>query len=275
MKKSGVISKMIAKCKPKSDSNTCCVSYALPVGDEVITMNDLIGHQISLLFKNEIHCLHCGNLTKKSYGQGYCYPCFISIPETDECILRPELCQAHLGISRDMEWSKANCLKEHYVYLAISSGLKVGVTRASQVPTRWIDQGAWKAVQLAKTENRHLAGQIEVALKEHFDDKTNWRNMLTDKINRDIDLQAEKEEAKNFLPDNLTRYLVDENHIQEFHYPVLTYPVKVKSINFDKEHEYSGILEGIKGQYLIFKGGDVLNIRKHNGYLVELQTNSS
>ena len=172
-----------------------------------------------------------------------------------------------------MEWSKANCLQEHYVYLAISSGLKVGVTRASQIPTRWIDQGAWRAIRLARTENRYLAGQIEVALKKYFADKTNWRDMLKDNIDRSIDLIVEKNRAGELVPDNLAKYIVKENMIWEFQYPVIAYPEKVKSLSFDKEHEYSGVLQGIKGQYLIFEGGDVLNIRKHNGYMVEIQTN--
>jgi hypothetical protein len=273
MKRVGVIKKMISEVRSDSPPDPLHVYYHLPIGDDNIPMNGLLNQRIHFTYQGEIYCMHCGNRTKKSYGQGYCYTCFISIPETGECILRPELCQAHLGISRNMEWSKTHCLQEHYVYLAISSGLKVGVTRASQVPTRWIDQGAYRAILLAGTPNRHLAGKIEVALKSHFADKTNWRDMLRNYQDTSIDLLVGKEKASEMIPDNLREYRLSDNRIWEFRYPVEIYPEMVKSIGFDKEPECSGILRGIKGQYLIFEGGEVLNIRKHNGYLVELEMN--
>ena len=141
------------------------VIYNLPIGDDLVLMNDLIGKYIVFDWKKEIYCISCGKKTNKSFAQGHCYPCFINSPETSECILRPELCEAHNGIARDIEWAEKHCLKDHYVYLAISSGIKVGVTRSTQIPTRWIDQGAWKAIKLAKTPNRYIAGLIEVKLK--------------------------------------------------------------------------------------------------------------
>ena len=267
-----MITKMISKCNAGEQPGECNVSYLLPIGADSIGMNMLVNKKIQVTFLGEIHCMHCGSLTKKSFGQGYCYPCFISIPETDACILRPELCQAHLGISRDMEWAKSNCLQEHCVYLAVSSGLKVGVTRATQVPTRWIDQGAWKAIVLARTPNRYLAGRVEVALKKNLADKTNWRDMLRDKQDRTIDLLKEKNRATGMIPDDLLKYHTAEDDIWEFHYPVDVFPEKVKSVSFDKEPKHSGVLKGIKGQYLIFEDGVVLNVRKHNGYLIELET---
>jgi hypothetical protein len=171
-----------------------------------------------------------------------------------------------------MKWSEDHCLQDHFVYLAISSGLKVGVTRSSQVPTRWIDQGAWKAIRLAKTPNRFLAGQIEVALKAQMSDKTNWRHMLTNEIDRDINLVQEKNDASGFLSKELSVYISTDNEILEIKYPVHQYPEKVKSLSFDKLNTIGGKLSGIKGQYLIFSDGSVLNIRKHNGYLVILET---
>jgi len=271
MKKTGVIVKMIGECEKGSDGDPCSVSYQLPIGSERIPIDQLLGKHITFHFKGEIHCLHCGNITKKSFGQGYCYPCFVSIPETDECILRPELCQAHLGISRDMGWSEKHCLQDHYVYLAISSGLKVGVTRSSQIPTRWIDQGAWRAIQIAQPPNRYLAGRIEVELKKHVADKTNWRQMLKDDQDTSIDIEGERDRLHDLVPEDLKEHLLEGGDIWEFKYPVNKYPEKVKSIGFDKTEEYAGTLQGIKGQYLIFEGGDVLNIRKHNGYLIEMQ----
>ncbi len=242
------------------------VRYYLNSGDEEIFVNELIGKNLRIEWKGVINCIKCGNKTKKSFAQGYCYPCFISVPETAPCILQPELCEAHLGISRDKEWSEKNCLTDHYVYLALSSGLKVGVTRASQIPTRWIDQGAVKAVKLAKTPNRHIAGLIEVDLKKYLSDKTSWQKMLKNNIDFKINLLSEKEKARDILRSDLSKYITDDNEIFEINYPGKIYPGKIKSINLDKAPEFSGKLIGIKGQYLIFDIGFVINIRKYGGY---------
>ncbi len=246
------------------------VEYHLLLGEESIPVHELTGMHIRIEYKNQIHCIRCGRLIKKSFAQGYCYPCFIAAPETEDCVLRPELCKAHTGVARDMEFAKNHCLIDHYVYLAESGGLKVGVTRHSQVPTRWIDQGAGRAVRVAKTPNRYLAGCIEVALKNYFRDKTNWRDMLMNKEKTVIDLSAEKSRALSFLHPDFRVYACDDDDILKIQYPVSSYPVKVKSVNFDKTPSLNDILTGIRGQYLIFENGMVLNIRKHGGYFVEM-----
>lgn len=246
------------------------VQYSLPIGAELVPMNELVGQEIGLTFLNEINCISCGVSTNKSFGQGYCYKCFISVPETSECILRPELCEAHLGKSRDMAWSETHCLTDHYVYLAVSSGLKVGVTRATQIPTRWIDQGAWKAIKLAMTPNRNLAGQIEVELKNYFSDKTSWQKMLKNDVDPSIDLEEEKQKAWEYLDPDLQQYVIDDDDITTIEYPVLFYPEKVKSMSFDKIETIQGRLTGIKGQYLIFDNLGVINIRSHTGYKISL-----
>ena len=262
--KQGILLKMQVELGEK-------VKYTLNLGPDSIAMNTLLGTSIAFNFRDTIHCIRCGRVTKKSFAQGYCYPCFTTAPETSECILRPELCQAHEGVSRDMKWSEGHCLQDHIVYLALSSGLKVGVTRSSQVPIRWIDQGAWKAIRLARTPNRHLAGKIEVALKTHMSDRTNWRHMLTNTLAEEIDLEEEKRKAVNLLQEELSQYLIPDNEVIEINYPVLQYPRKVKSLGFEKTKFIDGVLTGIKGQYLIFEDGSVLNIRKHSGYLVAME----
>jgi hypothetical protein len=247
------------------------VDYYLEFEKEKIHLNDLLGKQVKLSFLGSINCIKCGRKTSKSFHQGYCYPCFMTAPETSDCILKPELCMAHEGISRDMEWSKDHCLQDHYVYLAISSGLKVGVTRKSQIPTRWIDQGASRAIKIALTPNRFLAGQIEVDLKKFFDDKTNWRNMLINKIDLETNLLEQRKRAFDSVKNEFKEYFIDTDEITEIQYPVNNYPIKVNSIDLEKNPYIEGILIGIKGQYLIFEGGNVINIRKHNGYLVEIE----
>lgn len=247
------------------------ITYELPIGDDSVDMNTLIGKKLSWTYLKQINCVHCGKKTKTSFSQGHCYTCFTSLPQTDVSIMNPELDESHLGISRDMEWSKEHSLKPHYVYLAFSSNLKVGVTRESQIPTRWIDQGAVGAIKLAKTPNRHIAGIIEVALKANFADKTNWRAMLKNSGEIDVDLKLEKSKAAELLHPELRQYICSEDEAYELNYPVEQYPEKITSYSFDKLDSYEGILKGIKGQYLIFEGGQVINIRKHNGYLVELK----
>ncbi len=250
--------------------NDDTVRYSLRVDEESFLLNPVIGKHLTFRFMNEIICLNCGNRTKKSFGQGYCYPCFQSIPETEECVLRPELCRAHEGVARDMEFAKSHCLIDHYVYLANTGVLKVGVTRHHQVPTRWIDQGATEAIILAKTPNRYLAGTIEVALKSVLSDKTNWQKMLAGEA-FPIDLLSEKNRVAELLPFDLQEYLEFDDNIWHIHYPVNKYPIKIKSINLEKTADVSGILAGMKGQYLIFDDGRVFNIRKHGGFKVQIE----
>lgn len=245
------------------------ISYSLTLENQEICLNDFIGKEINLKFLNEIRCVSCDKVTKKSFNQGFCYSCFIEAPESAECIIRPELCRAHLGEGRNVEWEEKHHNQPHIVYLAASSGVKVGVTRETQVPNRWIDQGASSAIILAEVPNRYLAGVLEVELKNHFTDKTNWQKMLKNDIDESIDLENEKWSLEEILPEDLTQYFSENDTIWELDFPVTNYPEKVKSVTFDKETEIKGTLAGIKGQYLIFDDNRVLNIRRHSGYLVE------
>ncbi len=248
------------------------VQYFLELGNGIdpVPVNDLIGREIRLEYQHQIHCIRCGKLTRTSFAQGYCYPCFVSAPETEDCVLRPELCRAHLGQARDLVYAQEHCLIDHFVYLAVSGGLKVGVTRNTQVPTRWIDQGASEAIRLARTPNRYIAGTIEVALKNHFRDKTNWRDMLTNKERVAILLKEEKQHALSVLHPDFQIYACDDDDVISITYPVEVYPQKVRSVNLDKDPVVRGTLAGIRGQYLLFSDGRVLNIRKHGGYDVIL-----
>lgn len=248
------------------------VQYFLQVGNYELPMNELIGKNIQLAFTGQINCIACGKKTKTSFGQGFCYNCLQTAPEASETVMRPELSKAHLGIARDMVWARENDLIDHFVYLAVSGELKVGVTRHHQVPTRWIDQGATQAIILARTPNRHISGVIEVYLKNFYSDKTNWRLMLQNKTNLPVNLQDEKINAFQLLPAELQLYLHPDNQILQINYPVVSFPEKITTVSLDKDMVISGILNGIKGQYLIFSDGRVLNIRKHNGYFLNIST---
>ena len=246
------------------------VSYKLPLDENLVDMNELIGKRVQLFRTGVITCSKCAKRTKSSF-QGFCYSCFATAPEASECIIKPELCRGHLGEGRDVEWEKKHHVQPHYVYLALSSAVKVGVTRSDQIPTRWIDQGASAGIIVAETPNRYLAGVIEVALKEHFTDKTNWRKMLKNEVLTDVDLEDIKWELEEILPSDLAQYMLEEDEIIEINYPVTKYPEKLKSISFDKEPLLEGVLLGIKGQYLYFDNDRVINMRKHTSYQITIQ----
>lgn len=244
------------------------VSYDLTLGNETHTMTQYLHHTIHISFTGRIYCNSCEKQTKKSFMQGFCYRCMLKAPEASECIIRPELCQAHKGIGRDPEWEDRYHNQPHYVYLAKSSAIKVGVTRDTQVPYRWIDQGATEAIPIAKTPNRYLAGCIEVALKTVYTDRTHWQKMLKNVITDDS-LQTHYQAIENHLSNtHKSYYLPSETHTS-ITYPVEHYPTKIKSLNLDKTPTYTGTLVGIKGQYLIFKDDTVFNVRKFTGYEIE------
>jgi hypothetical protein len=248
------------------------IQYFLPVGIQKVHMNDLLGSHISMEYQGHIHCIKCGRETRKSFAQGYCYPCFTTAPETEECVLKPELCRAHEGLARDMEYAMKNCLTEQVVYLSLTSGIKVGVTRSHQVPTRWIDQGAVRALEFARTPNRYQAGLMEVALKEHLADKTNWRKMLSGSDPGGVDLLLEKNRLVPLIRGELSSHITGAMEEVSLQYPVLQYPEKIQSLNFDKDPLVSGVLMGIKGQYLMLDQGRVINIRKFGGYQISFRT---
>lgn len=247
------------------------VKYTLPIGENQIEMNALIGKEIKLSFFGQINCISCGKRTKTSFSQGFCYNCLQTAPEASESIIRPELSKTQFGIARDLEWGQKHDLVDHYVYLAVSNKVKVGVTRNHQIPTRWIDQGASSAIKLAITPNRHIAGVIEVFLKNHFADKTNWRAMLKNEVAQDVDLLQEKQKVINLLPAELKKYIDSDDETTAIEYPVEQFPTKITSVSFDKFPEIEGTLSGIKGQYLLFNDSRVLNIRKHNGYFLRVE----
>lgn len=263
MKYTGQLHKMLVK-------HGTPIQYNLKL-DHIVDMNSLIGKEISLTFEGEIQCISCQKITPKSFNQGFCYNCFISSSESSECIIRPELCRAHLGEGRDVAWEEAHHNQPHIVYLASSDTVKVGVTRNTQMPTRWIDQGASSAIVVAETPNRYLAGILEVELKNHFTDKTNWQRMLKNEITESIDLVEEKWSLEEILPEDMLTLFSENDTIYTFSYPVNNYPTKIKSVTFDKEKSIQGELAGIKGQYLIFKDQRVVNIRKHTGYIITLE----
>jgi len=254
------------------------VTYGMVLGDEVLPLNPLLGKQLELTWLGKISCVHCGRDTNKSFNQGYCYPCFQKLAQCDSCVISPEKCHYDAGTCREPVWGDEFCMQDHIVYLANSSGLKVGITRASQVPTRWVDQGAVQALPVLRVRSRQQSGFAEVMFRQHVPDRTNWRAMLKGD-NGDLNLADERDRLLALC----SRELADLENQFGLHaisvlkgvatitinYPVLEYPDKISSFNFDKDREIAGSLVGIKGQYLIMDTG-VVNLRRFSGYQVRI-----
>ena len=244
------------------------IQYYLVFENDFLNMNQLLNKQITMQFV-KYQCLNCG-LDKPIHRQGFDKQCFYDTASTGDWIMRPELSTAHLGKEdRDLEYEKRVQLQPHIVYLANSSNVKVGVTRKSQVPTRWIDQGAHEAIEIVEVPNRYLAGITEVALKDYVGDKTNWRKMLKNDI-EDENLEEWRERLKSYIPNEARDYFIENNTETNIEFPVIKYPEKPKSLNIQKEQQYSGKLVGIKGQYLIFEDDTVFNVRANEGLVVKI-----
>lgn len=250
------------------------VSYVWQAGSEDAAVNSWLGKRLSIEFEGQINCVHCDRLTKKSFNQGYCYPCFQRLAQCDSCIVKPEKCHFSAGTCREPEWGESNCNIDHVVYLANTSGVKVGITRGTQVPTRWIDQGATQARPIARVSTRYQSGLLEVLLAQHVADKTAWQTMLKGN-GADVDLEAHQQQLAELCADGIAglqdahgvqgiQWLEDSSTVS-IDYPVLEWPVKVSSHNLDKTPRIEGTLLGIKGQYLMLDTG-VINIRKYGGY---------
>jgi hypothetical protein len=254
------------------------VHYSLPLGEERVALNPLIGSRLQLRHTGRISCVHCGRQTNKSFNQGYCYPCFQTLAQCDSCIIAPERCHYDAGTCREPVWGDHFCMQDHVVYLANSSGLKVGITRASQLPTRWIDQGASQALAVLRTRSRQQAGFCEAMFRQHVADRTNWRSMLKGEQEA-LDLPAERTRLLQLcageLQDIQQRFGLHAvsvlNGVEPvvLEYPAANLPEKLNSLDLDKSSCIEGILLGIKGQYLLLDTG-VINIRKYTGYELEL-----
>ncbi|MGB5821430.1 MAG: DUF2797 domain-containing protein [Saonia sp.] len=247
------------------------IQYYLVFETDFLNLNQVLDKELQINFI-KYQCLNCGE-DRPIYRQGFCKRCFFEIPSAGDWIMRPELSTAHLDKEdRDLAYEKRVQLQPHIVYLANSSNIKVGVTRKTQVPTRWIDQGAHEAIEIVEVPNRYLAGITEVALKDHIGDKTNWRKMLTNQV-VDENLVEWRNRLQTYIPEEAANYFIESNEETHLEFPVLQYPLKVKSLNLDKTPNFKGVLKGIKGQYLIFADDTVFNIRGSEGYYVGLGIN--
>lgn len=253
------------------------VRYSLSIGEQLLPLNGWLGSTLRIEALGPIHCSHCGRRTKKSYSQGFCYPCMIKLARCDTCIMSPEKCHYDQGTCREPVWGEQFCMTDHIVYLANSSGLKVGITRATQVPTRWIDQGASQALPILRVATRQQSGLVEDLLRHQVADKTNWRALLRGEP-EPVDMPAARERILEGAQEGLlalqARFGLQaiqplDAEVVNIRYPVLEYSPKPQSANLDKEPVLEGTLLGIKGQYLILDTG-VINIRKYTSYTLSV-----
>jgi len=273
MKYQGHLKKMAISVENES------AQYQIRLDDQLIPLNEKLGQPITIEYLGEIHCQACGRACKKSFSQGYCYPCFSRLAQCDTCIMSPEKCHYDKGTCREPKWGEEFCMQDHIVYLANSSGIKVGITRHSQIPTRWLDQGAMQALPIARVETRQLSGLLEVIFKQHVADKTNWRTLLKQDA-ESLDLAQKRDELFELCHEEIEELqshyglqavqLIYDGEQQNFKYPVEQYPTKVSSFNLDKNPIAQGTLMGVKGQYLILDTG-VINLRKYTSYLVSIE----
>ncbi|ENB9665723.1 DUF2797 domain-containing protein [Pseudomonas putida] len=250
------------------------VQYSFCLDDTQVPVNPLIGQRLRLEYLGAIHCSHCGKRTKTSFSQGYCYPCMTKLAQCDVCIMAPEKCHYDAGTCREPSWGEQFCMTDHVVYLANSSGIKVGITRATQLPTRWLDQGASQALPIMRVATRQQSGLVEDVLRSQVPDRTNWRALLKGDAEV-LDLPAIREQIFDACADGLRELQgrfglqaiqpLPDAEVVQMKYPVEAYPKKIVSFNLDKDPVAEGTLLGIKGQYLIFDTG-VINIRKYTAY---------
>jgi hypothetical protein len=243
------------------------VRYFLTSEDQVEhDVNQWIGKTLRISHLGKISCVNCQRPLKKTMHEGYCYPCFMKLAACDSCVMRPHTCHFHLGTCREPEWGLKNCFIPHYLYLAKTSSIKVGLTK--NVPHRWMDQGATEAQVIGVFSSRKEAGLAEEFLKTHYADRTNFRAMLKGtceddrKLNQEVERSRELLESFEFQLETLTL---------EIGYPGEGAGAKIKSIQFNPAEETVETLIGIRGQYLIFASGVVVNIRKHTGHFVTIK----
>lgn len=244
------------------------VQYALRVGDVRIPLNTRLGSRLEIRRLRQKACRHCGRRVSKLYQNGYCYPCVTTLAECDRCIIQPHLCHYHEGTCRDESFARRNCMIPHYVYLALSSHVKVGVTRKNRALQRWIDQGAVAALPVAEVPSRKQAGELEAAAAEFLSDRTDWRKMLRGEVEWE-DLPVVRDRLRKMLGARFEPFWIDVPAVR-LAYPVAGRPPTVRSLSLDRREAVEGVLLGVQGQYLLLDAG-VFHVKKHTGYEVAVR----
>lgn len=245
------------------------VAYTLRLGDEQEAVNDWLGKTVTISYLNEKRCIVCHRKVSKLYQGGYCFPCVTTLAETDLCIVKPHECHFHLGTCRDETFAASHCMIPHYVYLSVSSQAKVGITRKDRQWRRWVDQGATSALLLAQVPTRKEAGELEMEIARTMPDKTDWRKLVKG-IYADVDLPSMATTIAASVDPKWHPFLLHDSVVHTFSYPVMPDRTPIaKSFSLDKTPHVTGVLIGVRGQYLLFDHG-VFQVRKHAGLLCDV-----
>ena len=280
----GLVRSMVASAscpEPTPTAQVISASYVLTLSHTTVDLNQLVGVKLRLEDLQEKECLSCGRKKiSKTFGPGYCFPCFRSRPETDLCIVKPERCHFAQGTCRDSQWGQQHCMQHHSIYLAFSSQLKVGLSRSYRLHQRWMDQGALGGIELAQVDTRLKAGHVEVFMKQFYKDSTQPKKMLmfaASTANYALvaeALGAEQITARQRLQHGGYGDCLQNTPITLVKYPAsqsgAVNPADLKLVSFAKQAAIEGVLTGIKGQYLIFGNRYGFSVRKHLGHYLKL-----
>lgn len=242
--------------------------YWLRAGNEELALGAAFGCGVEISYLHTITCTHCGDATRRSYGGGYCYRCFAELARCDLCVVSPDRCHFAVGTCREPDWGQRFCMRGHVVYLANSSGPKVGLTAAGNELGRWLDQGATQGLVILTTATRADAGHAEVALAQRLADRTDWRAL----VSRDAppaDLPALRDQLRSAAPALPSSASWCTAAVHELCFPVRRYPRRPTLLRLLERPVVRGNLLGAKGQYLLFDHG-VFNVRHHTAYHVRV-----
>ena len=223
-------------------------------------------------------CSACGTslAPQRPRGSAYCFRCFRTLARNDLCVMAPHRCHLHAGTCREPEWADGFCMQPHTVYLALTSGLKVGVTRQVRAERRWLDQGAWLALPIAETPTRRAAGFVEHRLAERVPDRTDWRKLVGTEpgpqtlrdgqrvlVETAEDLRAWVGELVSLAPawvppeEAAAMAWLPATDTVAFAYPVqMRAPPRRIRVSAERP-EFAGNLCGVLGRYLLFPQGVV------------------
>lgn len=240
--------------------------YELAIGSELLHLNDLLGQGLQFRLCPDPVCGHCDARVTQLMGGGYCRNCFFALARCDTCFVSPARCHFAAGSCREPDWGERVCMQPHLVYLANSSGLKVGLTQQGRQQQRWLSQGATQGLVIALADTRRDAGVLEALIAQSISDRTQWRRLVSQPpVNIQLQSTREQLQARLDLPQGC-RWLADESELQ-LAYPVAAYAPPVQCLLGEKTPVLEDNLCGIKGQYLLLQNG-VFNVAKHAGLTV-------
>jgi len=246
------------------------------VEQQTLDLADLLGGRVELAWVGDERCRHCAEPLRVNQSDGayagrnrhFCFRCAQDLARCDLCFVSPEKCHFHLSTCREPEWATSACMVPHTVYLANTSGPKVGITRTGREYARWIDQGASCATAILHTPSRRAAGWVESYFKRKLNDKTDWRGLVS-RPPRDYDLRLLAQQLRRDDPElhrpkdagidaqEWAQVVWLEPELVRVEYPKLGLSPARRMRLSSTEPMVSGIIQGAIGSYLLLTDGVV------------------